>query len=99
MLVIYLFCKNKHIRTIVASLILNKIKEVESNSNPNHDINNYECGTLAYVGIILMVSSMLIAIFLHYRKSRLCRGYKFSNINEKSAIYFRCTKLYTNKIV
>ena len=34
-LVIYLFCKHKHIRAIVASLILHKIKEVEANSNPN----------------------------------------------------------------
>ena len=33
MLVIYLFCKHKHIRTIVASLILHKTKEVEANSN------------------------------------------------------------------
>ena len=33
MLVDYLFCKHKHIRTIVASLILHKIKEVEANSN------------------------------------------------------------------
>ena len=54
-LVIYLFCKHKHIRTIVASLILHKIKEVEANSNPNSEINNYECGTLVYVGIILTV--------------------------------------------
>ena len=29
-LVIYLFCKHKHIRTIVASLILHKAKEVEA---------------------------------------------------------------------
>ena len=29
-LVIYLFCKHKHIRTCVASLILHKIKEVEA---------------------------------------------------------------------
>ena len=34
-LVIYLFCKHKHTRTIVASLILHKIKEIEANSNPN----------------------------------------------------------------
>ena len=80
MLVIYLFCKHKHIRTIVASLILHKIKEVEANSNPNPRVNNYECGTLAYVGIILTVLSMIIIIFLHYRKSRLCRGYRFSNV-------------------
>ena len=33
-LVIYQFCKHKHIRTIIESLILHKIK-VEANSNPN----------------------------------------------------------------
>ena len=79
-LVVYLFCKHKHIRTIVASLILHKIKEVEAKSNPNPEINNYECRTLAYVGIILTVLSMIIVIFLHYRKSKLCRGYWFSNV-------------------
>ena len=51
-LVVYLFCKHKHIRTIVASLILHKIKEVEANSNPNPETDNYDCSTLAYVGII-----------------------------------------------
>ena len=76
-LVIYLFCKHKHIRTLVASLILHKIKEVEANSNSEG--MNYECRTLAYIGIILTVLSMIIVTFLQYRKSRLCRGYKFSN--------------------
>ena len=80
MLVIYLFCKYKHMRTIVAHLILYKIKEVEAKSNSNPEINNYECGTIAYVGIILTVLSMIIVIFLHYRKSRLCRVYRFSNV-------------------
>ena len=72
-LVIYLFCKHRHIRTLVATLILHKIKEAEAQKN------NYECRTLAYVGIILTVLSMIIVTFLHYRKSRLCRGYRFSN--------------------
>ena len=76
-LVIYLFCKHKHIRTLVASLILHKIKEVEANSNSEG--TNYECRTLAYVGIILTVLSLIIVTFLHYRKPRLCRGYNFSN--------------------
>ena len=79
-LVVYLFCKHKYIRTIVASLILHKIKEVETNSNPNPEKDNYDCRTLAYVGIILTVLSMIIGIFLHYRKSRLCRRYRFSNV-------------------
>ena len=96
-LVIYLFCKHKHIRTLTASLILYKIKEVEATSNPEG--TDYECRTLAYVGIILSVLSSIIVTFLHYRKSRLCRGYKFSNATKNNAIYFRCTKLCTYKVV
>ena len=76
-LVIYLFCKHKHIRTLVASLIPHKIKEVEANSNSEE--TNSRCGTLTYVGIILAVLSMVIVVFLHYRKSRLCKGYRFWN--------------------
>ena len=76
-LVIYLFCKHKHIRTLVTSLILHKIKEVEANSNPEG--TNYECRALVYIRIILTVLSLIIVTFLHYRKSRLCRGYEFSN--------------------
>ena len=48
-LVIYLFCKHKHIRTIVASLILHKTKEVEANSNLNSEIITPKCGTLTYI--------------------------------------------------
>ena len=76
-LVIYLFCKHKHIRMLVASLILHKIKEVEASANPEG--TNYECRTLACIGIILKVLSLIFVTFLHYRNARLCRGYKFSN--------------------
>ena len=80
MLIIYLFCKHKHIRTIVASLILHKTKEVEANSNLNYEIISLECGTLTYIGMALTILSMVTVIFLHYRKSKLCRGYRFSNV-------------------
>ena len=76
-LIRYLFCKHKHIRTLVESLILHKIKEVEASSSSKE--TNIECKTLAYIGIILTVLSLIIVTFLHYRKSRLCKGYKFSN--------------------
>ena len=76
-IVIYLCCKYKHIRTLVASLILHKIKEVEA--NPNSEETNSGCGNLTYVGIILTVLSMIIIIFLHYSKSRFCKGYRFLN--------------------
>ena len=76
-LIIYLFCKHKHIRTLVASSVLHKIKEVEA--NPNTELTDSGCWTLTYVGIILTVLSMIIVIFLYYRKSRLCKGYRFLN--------------------
>ena len=75
-LIVYLFCKHKQIRTLMTSLILHKIKNVEASSNET----NCECKILAYIGIILMVLSLIIVIFLHYRKSRLCKGHKFSNV-------------------
>ena len=60
-LVIYLFCKHKHIRTIVASLILYKAKEVEAKLTT--ETNNPECGTLAYIEMALTILSMATVIF------------------------------------
>ena len=80
MLVIYLFCKHKHIRTVIASLILYKTKEVEANSKLNTGVNDSECSTLAYIGMALTILSMTTVIFLHFRKSKLCRGHRFSNV-------------------
>ena len=62
-LIIYLFCKHKHIRTLLASLILHKIKEVEASSSSKE--TNTEFKTLAYIGIILTVLSLIIVTFLH----------------------------------
>ena len=68
-LVIYLFCKHKHIRTIVASLILHKAKEVEAKVTT--EINNSECGTLAYIGMALTILNMAIVVLLHYIKIKI----------------------------
>ena len=77
-LVVYLYCKHKHIRTIIASLILHKVKEVEANKPTKQE--KTECQTLAYIGITLTLLSMMIVVLLHYRRSKFCRGYRFSNI-------------------
>ena len=94
-LVIYLFCKHKHIRTKVASLLLYKTKEVEARTMMK--IDNSGCGTLAYIGIALTLFSMAIVNLLHYRKSKFCRGHRFSKIVKNSIVHLRCTALYTNK--
>ena len=59
-LVIYLFCKHKHIRTIVTSLILHKAKDIEAKLTT--ETNNSECSTLAYIGMALTIVSMVIVI-------------------------------------
>ena len=41
---------------------------------------NSECTTLAYIGIILTILSLIIVKFLPYRKSRFCKGHRFSNV-------------------
>ena len=77
-LVIYLYCKHKHIRTIITSLILHKAKEVEANTLTKQE--NTECQTLAYIGITLTLLCMMIVVLLHYRRLKFFRGYRFSNV-------------------
>ena len=77
-LVIYLYCKHKHIITIIASLILHKVKEVEATTLTKQE--NTECQTLAYIGKTLTLLSMMIVVLLHYRRLKFCRGYRFSNV-------------------
>ena len=74
-LIIYLLCKHKEIRTLIANSILHQIKEVGASSKET----NSECKTLAFIGMILKILSLIIVTFLHYRKSRFCKGHKFSN--------------------
>ena len=64
-LVIYLYCKHKYIRTIIGSLILRKAKEVGANMPTIPE--RTECQTLAYIGITLTLLSMMIVVLLHYR--------------------------------
>ena len=71
-LIIYLLCKDKQIRTLTTSLVLYQIKDIGASSKET----NPECKTLAYKEIIL---SLIIVMFLHYRKSSFCKGHKFSN--------------------
>ena len=72
-----MICKHRKIRTLVASLALNQIREVRANSR---ETNAAECTTLAYIGIILTILSLILVTYLHFRKSRLCKGHRFSNV-------------------
>ena len=74
-LVIYLVCKHKKIKTLIASLVLHQVKVIGTTSRET----NSECTTLAYIGIILTILRWIIVTFLHHRKSRFCKGHRFSN--------------------
>ena len=75
-LTIYLLCKHKKIKALIASLVLHHVKEVGTISEET----NLECTTLPYIGIILTILSLIIVVFLHYKKSRFCKGHRFSNV-------------------
>ena len=53
------------------------MKEVEAITPTKLD--NTECQALAYIRIALTLLSMMIVILLHYKRSKFCRGYRFSN--------------------
>ena len=75
-LAIYLLCKHKKIKMLVASLVMQEIKEVGAVTQ--EEINT-ECKILTYISLALTVIGLLMVAFLHYRKSKLCRGCMFSN--------------------
>ena len=64
-LTVYLLCKHKKIRALIASLVLHQVKEVDAVSLET----NSECTTLAYIGITLTILCLITITFLHYRKS------------------------------
>ena len=74
-LTMYLLCKHKKLRVLIASLVLQQVKEVGTEMQQT----NSECRTLAYIGIILTIISLVSVTFLHYRKSKFCKGHRFSN--------------------
>ena len=55
-LTVYLLCKHKKIRALMASLVLQQVKEVGAEMQQA----NSECRTLAYIGIILTILSLII---------------------------------------
>ena len=54
---------------------MHQVKEVGASLKET----NSECTTLAYIGITLTILSLIMVTFLYYRKSRFCKGHRFSN--------------------
>ena len=79
--ILYLLWKHNKLRTLVASLVLQQVKE-EGTSALKHDINNAcNCTPQFYIILALRVFLFRLLIFaiLQVRKIKLCRGQLFSN--------------------
>ena len=76
MLTVYLLCKHKKLRMLIASLVLHQVKEIGAVTQKEI---NAECKSLTYISLILTILGLVMVAILHYRKSKLCRGCMFSN--------------------
>ena len=74
-LAVYLLCKHKKLRTFVASLALQQVKDVGT-VRTQKDINT-ECKILTCISLALTILGLVMVAILHYRKSKLCRGCMF----------------------
>ena len=89
-LTVYLLCKHKKFRMLIASLILHQVEEVGTVTQK--EINN-ECKTLTYISLVLTILGLVMVVILHYRKSKFCRGCMFSNA-VKIMIFISDVKYY-----
>ena len=75
-----MLCKHNKLRTLVASLVLQQVKEVGA-STVQHDTNNV-CNCTPQIYIILALSASILGLvyfaILQARRIKLCRGQLFS---------------------
>ena len=81
MIIIYTLCKHNKLRTLVASLALQQVKEVSTVATKKEDYT-CECTSQFYIILALSIAIIGLVIFaiLQVRRIKLCRGQFFSNI-------------------
>ena len=98
LIILYVMSKHNKLRTLVAGLALQQVKEV-STSTTKQDTNN-ACGCTSQFYIILALSISIIGIvilaILQVRRIKLCRGV-ILKCSQNNAFHIRCTILHTNK--
>ena len=75
-LTVYLLCKHKKLWTLIASLVLHHVKEVDAVMQK--EINS-KYRTLTYISLVLTILGLVMVTISHDRKSKFCRGCTFSN--------------------
>ena len=87
-LTVYLLCKHKKIRVLLAGLVLHQVKEVGTTSEET----NSECTTLAYIGIILTTLISNNRHVLTLQKIKILQWSQVLKCSKNYDIHFRCTK-------
>ena len=64
----YLLCKHKKLKMLVASLSMQQIKEVGAVTQ--EEINT-KCKTLTYIRLTLTIFGLLMVAILHYKKIKI----------------------------
>ena len=81
MIIIYLLCKHNTLRTLVANLALQQVKEVGTSMEQESN-NACNCTPQFYIILALSISIIGLVIFAIWqvRRIKLCRGHLFSNV-------------------
>ena len=81
LIILYLLCKHNKLRTLVASLVLQQVKEVGTSAMKQDTNNACNCTPQFYIILDLSTSIFGLVIFaiLQVRRKKLCRGQLFSN--------------------
>ena len=81
MIIIYTVCKHNKLRTLLASLTLQQVKQVKAEEIRDE---NYKCECISQFSILLALSMVIIGLviftILQVRRKRLCRGQLFLNV-------------------
>ena len=77
MIIMYALCKHNKLRTLVASLALQQVKEVSTSTIKKED-KNYMCNCTSQFYIILALSIAIIGLVIfmifQVRRIKLCRA-------------------------
>ena len=81
LIILYLLCKHNKLRTLVASLTLQQVKEVSASATKQDTNNACNCTSKFYIILALSISIIRLVIFaiLQDRRTKVCRGQLFSN--------------------
>ena len=83
-IILYLLCKHNKLRILVASVLLQQVKEVGMSSMEQDTNNACKCTPQFYIILALNASILRLVIFviLKVRRIKLCKGQFYSNAVE-----------------